>query len=187
MIYRIFAILTVAAVIIGSLLLARQEGAPQSLAVPQSDSGDGYSAQDAELIETGPSGLPLYTADAAVIRQLPHENEVELSQVKLGFQDESGNQWTATADRGAILRGTGRVSLSGHVQVSAALKGASAPVVITTETLSFESRTGLISTTDPVALQWSGQQLAARGLIANLKTHRLQLESSVHAIVSPSH
>ncbi|MHB1828022.1 MAG: hypothetical protein ACYCV6_10035, partial [Steroidobacteraceae bacterium] len=70
MIYRIFAFLTVVAVIIGSLLLSRQEGAPQTTTVAQSDANEGYSARDAQLWETGANGRPLYTVDAALIREL---------------------------------------------------------------------------------------------------------------------
>ena len=185
MIYRIFAILTVAAVIIGSLLLARQNAAPRATTVRQTTADDGYSARDAQLVQTGPSGLPLYTLNAATIRQLPDMDQVQLSQVSMSFQN-GGERWTATSDQGALLRGTSQIDLIGHVQVSATLPGSGAPILIATNALSFDSRSDIVSTADPVTLTWSGQRLDALGLVADLKAHRLQLESSVHAIVTPS-
>lgn len=185
MIYRIFAILTLAAVILGSLLLARQGGAPRATTVQQTATNEGYSARNAQLIQTGPDGLPLYTLDAATIRQLPDADQVQLSQVSLSFQN-GGEKWTATSDQGELLRETSQIDLLGHVQVSANIPGASAPIQIATEALSFDSRSDRVSTADPVTLTWSGQRLDARGLIADLKAHRLQLESSVHATVTPS-
>jgi LPS export ABC transporter protein LptC len=186
-IYRIFAILTVAAVILGSLLLARQESPAQSTTVQRADASEGYSARDAQLIETGANGLPLYTVDAASIRQLPRQDRVQLAQVGLSFQDPSGEHWTATADRGAIVHGTNLVQLEGHVQVSAALHGSHTPIRIDTDTLTFDSHADQVRTSDPVQVLWAGQTLNATGLVVNLKAHRLQLESKVHAIVTPSH
>jgi LPS export ABC transporter protein LptC len=186
-IYRIFAFLTVVAVIIGSLLLSRQEGAPQTTTVAQSDANEGYSARDAQLWETGANGRPLYTVDAALIRELPRHDTVRLTRVSLSFLDPSGNKWLATADRGEIVRGSGQVQLAGHVHVTAAVQKGRAPILIRTAALTFDSHTDRVSTADPVTLLWAGQQLDAKGLIVSLKTHRLQLESQIHAIVTPSH
>ncbi len=186
-IYRIFAFLTVVAVVIGSLLLARQEGSPQMTTVARSDASDGYSARDAQVWETGANGLPLYTVNAALIRELPRHDSVQMTRVDLTFLDPSGNKWLATADRGDIVRGSGQVKLEGNVHVTAAVQGARAPILIRTDALTYDSHTDRVSTADPVTLLWAGQQLDATGLIMNLKTHRLQLESQVHAIVTPSH
>jgi LPS export ABC transporter protein LptC len=187
MIYRIFAFLTVVAVVIGSLLLARQEGAPQTTTVARSDASEGYSARDAQLWQTGANGLPLYTVDAALIRELPRHDSVQLTGVDLSFRDPSGNTWRASAERGDIVRGSGQVELAGNVHVTAAVQGARAPILIRTDALTFDSHTDRLSTSDPVTLLWAGQQLDAKGLRMNLKTHRLQLESQVHAVVTPSH
>lgn len=187
MIYRIFAVLTVIAVLIGSVLLARQNRAPPTTVVQRADTSDGYSARDAQLIETGANGLPLYMIEANSIRQLPREHRVQLAQVALTFQDPSGDHWSATADRGAVVHGMKQVQLTGNVQVSAALHGSKSPIRIRTQTLIFDTQTDQVSTAEPVTVLWAGQRLDATGLIVNLKAHRLQLESKVHAIVTPSH
>src|SRR6185437_6901276 len=76
-IYRIFAVLTVIAVIVASVLLSRQQGATPTATTVRGNAWDeGYSAQNAKLVETGTDGLPLYTLNAATIRQLPNEDQV---------------------------------------------------------------------------------------------------------------
>lgn len=186
MIYRIFAVLTVVAVILGSLLLARRNTVPQPATTRQAGSGEGYSARDAQLIETGADGLPLYTLNADTIRQLPDAGRVQLGQVSMSVKSGT-DQWTATADQGEILRGSNRIVLDGHVHVSASLQSSGSPIQIATDKLSFNSRADIVSTSDPVTLTWSGQRVDARGLVADLKARRLQLESSVHATITPSH
>lgn len=185
MIYRIVAILTVVVVIAGSLLLARQNGTQGSATVRESSADEGYSARNAQLIQTGPSGLPLYTLNAATIRQLPDADLVQLSQVSMSFQN-GGEQWTATSDQGQLVSASNQIELSGHVQVSGILPGSSAPIHISTDALSFNSRARIVSTADPVTVDWAGRRLDARGMVADLKAHRLQLESSVHAVLTPS-
>ncbi len=186
MIYRIFAVLSVAAVIIGSLMLAQQNSAPQAPAARQAGPDEGYSARDARLVQTGPDGLPLYTLDATAIRQLPATGRVRLSEVRMSMRN-GADRWTATADRGEILHRSSRIELDGHVRVSASIQGSRSPLRIATDKLFFNSRLDIVSTAAPVTLTWSGQRVDARGLIANLKAHRLQLESLVHAIITPAH
>ena len=83
MIYRIFAVLAVIAVIVGSVLLTgqqREASAPTTVEEPMRDPG--YAARNANLIQTGPDGHPLYTLSAALIRQLPGKGTVETSGFK---------------------------------------------------------------------------------------------------------
>jgi LPS export ABC transporter protein LptC len=181
MIYRLFAVLTIVAVIVASLLLARQQGAaPATAAVQESAGGEGYSARGAKLVQTGANGQPLYTLDAAVIRQLPHGRQVQLTQVQLSFRDSDGNLWTATSDRGELDSSMQQVELAGDVHVSGLPPGEHGPAQITTQALSVDIRENIVSTRDPVTLLWSGRQLSAVGLTANLKDHRVDLESAVH-------
>lgn len=181
MIYRLFAVLTIVAVIVASLLLARQQNtAPATTAVQDSGGGEGYSAHGAQLIQTGADGRPLYTLNAATIRQLPNERQVQLTQVQLSFRDSDGTLWTATSDSGELEQSAQHVQLTGDVHVSGAPPGDRGPAQITTATLSVNIRGAIVSTRDPVTLLWSGRQLNAVGLIANLKDHRVDLESAVH-------
>ena len=181
MIYRLFAILTIVAVIVASLLLSRQQGVtPTATAVQGGGWEEGYSAQDAKLVETGADGLPLYTLDAASIRQLPNEGQVQLTQVQMSFRDAEGNPWTATADHGELQQPAQQVQLSGNVHVSGTISGAPGDAQIFTTALSVDVRGDIVSTKDPVQMLWSGRQLHSTGLTADLKDHRVELESAVH-------
>lgn len=181
MIYRFLALLTIVAVIGALLFLSRQQSVtPTTTAVQEGDWEEGYSAQQAKLVETGTDGLPLYTLNAATIRQLPNEGQVELSQVQMSFRDAAGNPWIATADHGELQQPAQQVQLSGNVHVSGTLAGAAGDAQIFSEALSVDVRTNVVSTKDPVRMLWSGRQLNSIGLIANLKDHRVELESAVH-------
>jgi LPS export ABC transporter protein LptC len=184
-IYRLFAILTIVTVIVASLLLARQQGAaPASTTVQENSWDEGYSATEARVVETGTDGRPLYTLNAAAIHQLPDAGQVQLTQVQMSFRDADGNPWTATADQGELQQAAQEVLLSGNVHVSGTLAGASGTAQISTPSLSVNIRSDIVSTKDPVQMLWSGRPLSAIGLIANLKDHRVQLESAVHGTFS---
>lgn len=184
MIYRLFAVLTIVAVIVASLLLSRQQGAaPVSTTVQPNAFNEGYSASDAKLVETGADGRPLYTLSAATIRQSPNEGQVQLTQVQMTFRDSDGTLWTVTADSGELQQAMQEVHLQGNVHVSGTM-AASGAAQISTAALSVDIRGQIVSTQDPVQMTWSGRPLSSVGLIANLKDHRVQLESAVHGTFS---
>lgn len=181
MIYRLFALLAIAAVIVALLFISRQQSVtPTVTTTLESGWEEGYSAQNAKLVETGADGLPLYTLNAATIRQLPNEGQVQLTQVQMSFRDAEGDPWTATADRGELQQPEEQVRLSGNVHVTGAISGDSGDAQIFTAALSVDVRTDTVSTKDPVRMLWSGRQLSSTGLTANLKDHRVDLESAVH-------
>lgn len=186
MIYRLLALLATLGLIVGVVLLS----APQHGPVAPAGAGaappePGYSARDARLIETGADGRPLYTLDAAQITQQPDQDRVRLERVRLALRDESGDQWTADADRGELGEDSGIVQLEGSVQVAGVLPGTQDEARISTEHLSFDTHTQIASTRDPVTLVMSGRTVSARGLVANLKEGRVQLESAVHGSFLP--
>jgi lipopolysaccharide export system protein LptC len=180
-IYRLLALLSIVAVILALLFLSGQQSmTPTATAVQGSGWEDGYSAQQAKLIATGADGLPLYTLNAAAIRQRPNEGQVQLTQVQMTFRDAAGNPWIATADHGELQQPGEQVQLSGNVHVSGTFPGASGDAQIFTAALSVDVRTDVVSTKEPVRMLWSGRQLNSTGLIANLNDHRVELESAVH-------
>jgi lipopolysaccharide export system protein LptC len=186
MIYRLAAVLAVLALIVGVVLLSgpqREAAAPSAAGAPLHDPG--YAARSARLVQTGPDGAPLYSLDAAQIHQQPDQSTVVLEQVHLGFRAASGDQWTARAERGELGQDTGVVQLDGAVHVAGLLPGTQDPAEISTEHLSFDTRTQIASTPDAVTLTVSGHELHAIGLIARLKEGRVQLESAVHGSYLP--
>jgi LPS export ABC transporter protein LptC len=178
-IYRTLVIFAIVAVIVALLFLSGQQSTtPAATTVQKNEWDEGYSAQNARVVETSANGLPLYTLNAATIRQLPNEDQVQLSQVQMSFRDADGNPWTATADRGELEQGSQQVQLAGDVHVAGLLGAKSA--LITAAAVAVDIPGDIVSTSVPVQMLWSGQQLSATGLIANLKVERVHLESAVH-------
>jgi LPS export ABC transporter protein LptC len=186
MIYRILAVVAFVAVIVGAVLLSGQQRETTTQTTVEEPTQDlGYAARKAELIETGPDGHPIYRLIADIIRQLPDRDIVDLEQVHLVFRDVNGNVWTARSERGQLGQDTGKVELTGDVHVAGVLPGTEQPADILTDRLGFDTNGQILSTQDPVTLEWSGHRLHAQGLLASLKDHRLQLESAVHGIFTP--
>jgi LPS export ABC transporter protein LptC len=184
--YRLAALAALLALVVGLVLLTAPQ--PESVARPAAGQplhDPGYSAMQARLVQTGGDGHPIYTLDAAQIQQQPNSGLVELQQVRLGFHDASGNQWTARAARGEVAQGSGVVQLDGDVHVAGILPGTDEPAEITSEHLAFDTNAQVVTTQDPVTIAMSGRQLAARGLVANLKERHVHLESAVHGAFLP--
>lgn len=184
--YRVAAVLAALALIVGVVLLSgpqREALAPSAAGAPSHDPG--YGASDARLVQTGADGQPLYTLDAAQITQAADQSTVQLQKVQLGFRAANGDRWTAHAQRGELGQSTGVVQLEGNVQVTGLLPGTEDPAEISTESLSFDTRSQVVTTPEPVTLTISGHELHARGLVAQLKQGRVQLESAVHGSYLP--
>ena len=186
MIFRIFATLALLALIGGSILLGRQQREAETPAPASRPAEDlGYGARDAQLIETGADGRPKYTLNAKLIEQHPKDDSVQLHIVHMILDDPDGNRWTVDAQRGDILQAGENIDLSGNVHVSGLLPGTQVPADISSERLSFDTRTDVISSEDPVTLAWAGRQIHSVGIVANLRDSHVQLESAVHAIFQP--
>jgi LPS export ABC transporter protein LptC len=185
MIFRIFATLALLALIGGSLLLGRQTRDAESPAPAGAPVDLGYGARDAQLIETGVDGRPKYTLNAKRIEQHPKDGSVELDVVHMILDDPDGNRWTVDAQRGDILSGGDNIDLSGDVHVSGLLPGTQQPAEISSDRLSFDTRTDVVTTEDPVTLLSSGRQIHSVGIIARLKDSHVRLESAVHGIFQP--
>lgn len=184
--FRLTAFATALAVLVALVLWS---GAPHGIGVPGTGSAPltdpGYSAQDARLVETGPDGKPLYTLQAAGIRQKADADRVDLDGVQLIFRDPDGSTWTARAARGELAQASGHVQLDGDVHVDGTLPGSDAPAGFLSEHLDVDTGTQVVTTRDPVTFVSAGRQLQAVGMVARLKEHRVQLESGVHGSFAP--
>jgi LPS export ABC transporter protein LptC len=186
MIFRIFATLVLIAIIGGSLFLGRQQRETETPTAARRPTEDlGYGARDAQLIETGADGRPKYTVNAKLIEQHPKDGSVQLEVVHLIFDNVDGSRWTADAARGDILNDGDTIDLMGDVHVSGLLPGTQEPTEIRSERLSFDTRSNVVTSADPVIFSWAGRQIHSVGIAASLQDSRVQLESAVHALFQP--
>src|SRR5690606_7820348 len=83
MTYYIATALAIVVLVIGSILLSRQQrDSTLPVRAAQMPEDPGYAARDAELIETGPDGRPTYVLHAELIRQRPREGRIDLEKVQ---------------------------------------------------------------------------------------------------------
>jgi LPS export ABC transporter protein LptC len=159
----------------------------------------GYAARDAQVIETGFDGRERYRLNAKVIRQQIDSSVIDIEQLDmdyhLGAQDriagesrpaQDGNEiWHLRSDHGQVRANGDDVELFGNVQVKGPAPGGGAPLTLSTARMRINTPTEFIETDEPVILGWSGHQLTAKGMKADLKAGTLRLESDVHGEFSP--
>ena len=75
--------------------------------------------------------------------------------------------------------------LTGNVRVTGPPQGGVEPLSLTTESLRINTPTEFIETDAPVKLRWSGHELDAVGMRADLKAGTLSLESDVNGHFQP--
>jgi LPS export ABC transporter protein LptC len=186
MIYRAFIVLMFIVVLVGSVWLGGQQREPVSQTTVDETAGSlGYAARDARAISTGPDGHPLYTINARLINEPPGTTQIQLQQMSMTFRDESGQEWTARADKGVAEQDVENVELSGNVQVAGTFPGSETPMVITTEKLFVDSRSQMVTTPELVTLTTTGAKMTGKGLSVNLNDGKVQLKSNVHGTYSP--
>jgi LPS export ABC transporter protein LptC len=159
----------------------------------------GYAALDAEVIETGYDGRERYRLTAKVIRQQIQSGVIDLEDLAMnyhpGAQAEmpgeqptdlpAGETWHLKSDRGQVRADGDDVQLNGNVVVTGPAPGTGAPLQLTTDNIRINTPTEFIETQAPVKVIWSGHELTARGMEADLKAGTLRLESDVHGEFSP--
>ncbi len=177
--------LVTALLIAGWLLLNDEQSGPAAPAARNRAANPGYSARDAVLVETASDGHPMYTLHAVSIRQEPDSEITTLEQVQMQFRDPKGNVWNGRADEGRFVDQASQVELTGNVVLSGLVPGTEEPVKISSDRLHVDTRTEIVTTDDPVVLDWSGQVVHARGMVARLKEQRVRLESNVHGRYVP--
>jgi LPS export ABC transporter protein LptC len=155
----------------------------------------GYAARDAVIIETGYDGRERYRVNAQVIRQQNETGVIELEMLEMNYHPGAqprvpgeaapaaslGNEvWNLTSDRGQVRADGDDVQLTGNVRVTGSAPGSGVPLSLTTTELRINTPTEFIETKAPVKVTWSGHELNAKGLTADLKAGTLRLESDVH-------
>lgn len=174
------------AMIIATVLLSRTSRAPD-LTNNDSSSGQdpGYSARDAEIIETGDDGRPRYWLRAELIEQAPNDATITLSRPALRYLGEGSSSWRASALTGTVPPSRDLILLDGDVRLDGTLQDGGTPAHVETSHLAFDTVNEVASTQARVAIDWSGHRLSARGLRADLKGETLRLESKVNGRFLP--
>lgn len=180
------ATLIIIAAVVGSALLGQQRWRSDNDTVTfEKTEQPGYSARNAELIETGVDGRPLFRLDAETIHQRSQDDSVDLDNVHMSYRGERSSQWALTAEHGTVREGNERIELDGNVRVVGVMPGTSDLATIRTEKLTFNTRLQVADSREPVTLSFGSREIHATGIVANLKDEHVKLESDIHGRYSP--
>jgi LPS export ABC transporter protein LptC len=179
MIARIVIVLAIVGVILGAFFF-EQGGTTPTLPVGTGNAGDvpGYSARNAEVVQTGDDGRPEFTVVSPLIRQQTNDERVQLDAPRMTFVSLENGTWHAQSRSGLIRADGSNVDLFGDVKMEGKLSDS--PVVINTSTIAFDTKTQIARTPAYILATYRGGTLGATGLVANLKDGILELESNPH-------
>jgi LPS export ABC transporter protein LptC len=158
----------------------------------------GYAARDAVVVETGFDGRERYRLNARVIHQQIDSSVIDLEDLEMEYHPAAqervageaptaagDEKWHLESDRGQVRADGDDVQLDGNVVLKGQAPGTGEPITLSTETMRINTPTEFIETDAPVRLRWSGHQLDALGMRADLKAGTLRLESKVHGTFTP--
>ncbi|MEN9789002.1 MAG: hypothetical protein RLZZ473_1066 [Pseudomonadota bacterium] len=144
----------------------------------------GYSARDAQIIETGPDGRARFTLQAALIEQQPATRDIVLTDIDMRLQSADA-QWHLQADRGRMPAAAQRILLDGDVRLDGQPAGTLAPVSIRTDKLSYDLATSKAVAPGAVFIVLQKHRLEGTGLEADLKTYQARIRADVHGRFTP--
>lgn len=155
---------------------AQDDGGPGRLA---SNDDPGYSASDAEVIETGADGLPRYRLRADTVRQDPATGSVALEGVDMTVSRPGADRWRVQAERGELPADARRVTLQGDVRLDGET------LRIRTAALAYDLEKNQVAAPGEVRFEMDGRTLEANGLEADLDSRQAKLGSRVHGRFNP--
>lgn len=145
-----------------------------------SDTRDpGYSARDAEVLETGPDGALRYRLSAQRIEQDPNSLDIRLTSLDMQVASAERDPWRVSAQSGVLPSQSARVSLSGTVTIEGGAQTATGPIRIQTDQLDYDLRSELARAEGPVSIEMQGYRLDGRGLEADLRNQRARLLADI--------
>jgi len=140
----------------------------------------GYSASEAEIVQTGADGLPKYRLQARHIEQDPRSLEVALEEIRLETRERSAGSWQVSAPRGQLSKDAERLQLDGGVLLQGGQRPGAEPLRLRTASLAYDLGTSRVRAPGEVELALQGHVLAGTGLDANLRTRQVRLQADVH-------
>lgn len=144
----------------------------------------GYSASNAEVLETGPDGQLRYRLTAQRIEQDPNSLDIRLETLAMQAASAERDPWRVSAERGVLPAQAARVSLRGAVQIEGGAQASTGAILIRTDRLDYDLRTERASAAGPVSIEMQGYRLEGRGLEADLRNQRARLLTDIHGHVA---
>jgi LPS export ABC transporter protein LptC len=146
--------------------------------------GRGYYLTDAVLREMGPDGKPRVVVHTPAAEQLTSDQSVLMHDPKVDYLGGKTGDWVVTARQGKLSPDQTTLLMSGEVRVTGDASHGSP--VITGDLISYDTRNGKVSSSEPVHVVFGRHVLNGRGLQADLKSGTMKLESDVNGRFVPN-
>lgn len=170
---------------LGSWWLANRErdrGAPAAA----TQAAPAYYLRDAVLEQTDETGRVELRLVAERAEQDPQTRDVRLETLRVDyFLVAPERTWVMTAAEGQLPPDSRVVQLQGDVRLQGTEAKRTRAATIRTERLRFDVDRSLATTADPVRIELVPHALEGRGLRADLRNDRVELESEVHGRFQP--
>jgi len=173
------------ALLLPGLLAACDRGAADGARGEREAADPGYSASDAEILQTGADGLPRYRLQARHIEQDPRSLEVALVDIRLETREGDAARWQVTAPTGRLSGDSRLLVLEGGVTLEGGAAPDAEPLRLRTASLQYDLATARLRAAGPVQMTMRNHVLAGTGLDANLRTRQVRLQTDVHGRFTP--
>jgi LPS export ABC transporter protein LptC len=183
--FRIFTILAVAALVVITWNLSNPGHTPSAPIEAERAHTPGYFLNNAILSDYDEQGDPSIRLTAARIDQIDHGTEVALNDVRVDYQSPNGQAWVAFGDQAHVQPGGKVVDMSGDVRLKGLEDGPEGPAVIRADTMSYDVPAGVATTSSDVQITLGKHSLNSRGMVANLKDRSVRLEQRVNGHFLP--
>ncbi len=185
MLFRVFTVLAVAALIIITWISSSPSHRPRDQGGANQADLPGYFLKNAILTDYDAEGAPSIRIEAERIDQIAHGNEVALYNVRVNYEAPSGQNWILVGDTAHVQPGGKIIDVAGNVRLQGENPGTEGTAVIRTDVLSYNVPESIATTKSDVRIDYGGHILTARGLSANLKERTMRLESKVNGRFVP--
>jgi LPS export ABC transporter protein LptC len=179
MLFRLFTVLAVIALIVSTWELINSGKAPVLIEAKPAAT-PGYYLKNAVMTDFDEHGEPSLKIGAARIDQVGHGTEVGLIDVRVDYDAPNGQNWVMFGDTAHVEPGGKIVEISGNVRMQGTDPEHAGVAIIRTDTLRYDVSDEIASTKSDVSLDFERHSMTARGLVANLKERTLRLESRVN-------
>ncbi|MDE2305418.1 MAG: LPS export ABC transporter periplasmic protein LptC [Gammaproteobacteria bacterium] len=185
MAFRILTILAVVALALSTWFLGIPGRYGRSQGPAARPARPGYYLADAVLTDYDRDGAPSIRVAAGRIDQIGGGEEVALHDIRVDYQAPGGGTWFMVGDLAHIEPGGKTIDVSGNVRLEGAEPAQAGSAVITSPQMSYDVADEVVRTSEDVRIEFAAQSLTAHGLIADLKSRRVRLESRVNGRFVP--
>ncbi len=178
--FRVFTVVAVIALAISTWILSTPGRLRQSAQTARRIPHPGYYLTNAVLTDYGIDGAPSVRIQAARIDEVGRGTEVALHDIHVNYTAPGGESWVMSGQRAQIEPDGKAVDVQGDVQLRGVDPNRPGTAIIRSDRMRYDVAEAVASTPDDVQIEFGGESLSARGLVANLQRRTVRLESNVN-------